>query len=170
MASTHALAGCQACIFALNCLVEGKSHTLNAKANAICISSAAAIVARGGNSTPLALLSAAAGMHLAWQLINDLSTEHTRGTHTHGDSGIYSDSKNLGESHSHPCRSSSAPQLTDDCLSFVSVLFCFFFLPDSIRDLSRTCCWRLCIIYDPFCNCPILYVCTLQRFNDSPGL
>lgn len=65
MASTHALAGCQACIFALNCLVEGKSHTLNAKANAICISSAAAIVARGGNSTLLALLSAAAGMHLA---------------------------------------------------------------------------------------------------------
>lgn len=119
MASTHALAGCQACIFALNCLVEGKSHTLNAKANAICISSGAAIVARGGNSTLLALLSAAAGMHLAWQLINDLSTKHTRGTHTHGD-------KNLGESHSHPCRSSSAPQLTDDCLSFVSVLFCFF--------------------------------------------
>lgn len=167
MASTHALAGCQACIFALNCLVEGKSHTLNAKANAICISS--------NCGTGWQLYSTCIVVSSCWNafgLTVDKRLEywaHSRHTHTWRQRNLQWLQKP---------RRISFPSLSQlECssagwwLSVVCVGFILFlFLPNSIRDLSRTCCWRLCIIYDPFCNCPILYVCTLQRFNDSPGL
>lgn len=163
MASTHALAACRACIFALNCLVEGKSHTLNARANAICISSSSSSSAIVVSSCWNAFGLTVDKRHEYWVLSTACWAHSRPSPHSHTHTLRSSRQQRNLQWLQKPSKSSALSLSQLKCSSAEwwlcdvgDVFFLLFFCWIVKGLIAHTCCWRLCIIYDLFCNCPIL--------------